>query len=92
MLILLVGRRSLIYYLFLIEHSAGGSLPGHYTTSERYFIWCDYLSRKAMGKKIKFSDVEFEYLKKWNDEFQEAKKKFDLDREAHLDKHGAWWE
>jgi hypothetical protein len=77
---LLFGRGTLIYSLFKLDYEAGAYLPGHYTTSERYFVWCDYIHRRMMGKKITYSDVENEYLKKWNNEFNEAINNFNKNK------------
>ncbi len=74
LLILITGRRSFIYYLFLLEHLSDASLPSKYTNTERYFIWCEYIDRKASGEKITYSDVELEYLNSWNDYFQKQRK------------------
>lgn len=61
------GYGSVLYCLFRFDHLAGGHLPGHYTTAEKYFVWCDYLSRRSRGKKCTFREVELEYFKKWRE-------------------------
>lgn len=77
-LLTIFGKGTVIYTIFLFDKEADASLPGHYTTSERYMVWVDYLGRKSRGKKCTFEDVENEYIKKWQDEFEKVRKKYNL--------------
>jgi len=67
----------IINLLAIIDKEAGGKLPCDYTWGERYMYWVEYLRRRSIGIKCTFEEVEFEYLKEWNDKFQEAKKRFE---------------
>jgi hypothetical protein len=71
------GPGSIIYALHTIDREAGAHLPGHYTHSERYFVWIDYLQRRSFGHRCTFENVEDEYFKKWRADFEEAKKILD---------------
>lgn len=71
------GPGSIIYVINKIDHEAGGHLPSQYTSSERYFVWIDYIRRKSLGNKCTFEEVESEYFKKWQSDFEEAKKILD---------------
>lgn len=75
MLHIIFGGGSIFYYLFLLDHHCGGYLPGEYTISERYFVWCRYIGKRMLGKSITYFEVETEYLNKWRQEFEESIKK-----------------
>ncbi len=66
-----------VHILAQINAETGAELPCDYTWGERYILWIEYLQRRGDGIKCTFEEVEFEYLKEWNDKFQEAKKRFE---------------
>ena len=80
-LIIIVGHGSVFWYMFRLDHEAGGALPGHYTTAERYFNWCSYLNRRASGERCTYEEVEDEFMEEWRKNFQEAVNEFNRIRE-----------
>ena len=79
---------SVIHWMAQIDKVTGAELPCEYIWGERYCLWVEYLRRRSVGIKCNYQQVEFEYLKKWNDEFNEARKKFYEERE---NEDNWWW-
>jgi hypothetical protein len=78
---------SIIHVLAIIDEQARTELPFEYTWGERYLLWIEYLNRRSKGVKCTYKEVEFEYLKNFNDMVDEAIKKFHEER----DKDDNWW-
>lgn len=76
-----------IIHLLAVMSKDDVETPFEYTWGQRYVLWIEYLSRRSTGVKCTYREVEFEYLKNFNDMVDEAVNKFREER----DKDDNWF-
>jgi aromatic ring-opening dioxygenase LigB subunit len=72
-----------IHCLAIIDKETGKETPFDFTWGEKYILWIEYLRRRSIGLKCTYNQVEFEYLKDFNDKVDEALKKFNQNRKEN---------
>jgi hypothetical protein len=77
-----------IHLLAKINIATDTRMPLDYLWGERYLNRIEYLSRRSKGIKCTYEDVEDEFLDEWNKRFQEARLKFEKEREKY---ENDWW-